>query len=104
MPRRRVRSDTERDPFEPLDGPVGDTLDLHGFAAAEAAPAVRTFVLRCGKRTPGALVHVITGRGRGSPAGPVLKTVVRSLLRSGELPLRAWGEDLDGGGFLLRLP
>jgi DNA-nicking Smr family endonuclease len=90
-------------PLEPLDGPAADTLDLHGMSAAEAVAAASAFVRRVHKRQPGALVHLITGRGRGSPGRPVLKPKVRTLLRSGELPVREWGEDLDGGGFLVRL-
>jgi hypothetical protein len=34
---------------------------------------------------------------------PVLKPRARMLLRSGDLPVAAWGEDLDGGGFPVRL-
>jgi hypothetical protein len=33
----------------------------------------------------------------------VLKTRVRTLLRSDSLPTAAWAEDLDGGGYLIRL-
>jgi len=90
-------------PFEPLEGPVADTLDLHGMAAAEATAAATAFVRRVAKRSPGALVHIITGRGRGSPGRPVLKPRIQALLKSGELPVAAWGLDLDGGGFLVRL-
>ena len=60
--------------LEPLDGPVADTLDLHGMTWSEAEPAVVAFLNRVRKRQPGALVHVITGKGRGSPGHPVLKT------------------------------
>lgn len=90
-------------PFEPLDGPVADTLDVHGMDAAAATAAVTAFLRRVAKRSPGALVHVITGRGRGSAGRPVLKPRIRTLLKSGELPVAAWGEDLDGGGYLVRL-
>jgi DNA-nicking Smr family endonuclease len=92
-----------RNPFEPLDGPVADTLDLHGMTAAEAVAAASAFVQRVQRRAPGSLVHLITGRGRGSPGRPVLKPKVKTLLKSGELPIDAWGEDLDGGGYLVRL-
>lgn len=97
------RPSAARDPFEPLSGPVSDTLDLHGFAGPEAVTAMSAFITRAQRRAPGTLVHVITGRGRGSPGMPVLKTRVRTLLREGTLPVAAWGEDLDGGGFLVRL-
>lgn len=92
-----------RDPFEPLFGAPADTLDLHGFRADEAVAAANEFIKRAQRRTPGGLVHIITGRGRGSAGGPVLKPRVRSLLKGGLLPVAAWGEDLDGGGFLVRL-
>ena len=103
MPRGSPPSAAPRNPFDPLDGPVDDTLDLHGFGAAEARTAAAAFLERTRRRTPGGLVHLITGKGRGSPGHPVLKTMIRTMLRSGELPAAAWGEDLDGGGFLVRL-
>jgi hypothetical protein len=103
MPRRSRGRPPGANPFEPLDGPVDDTLDLHGFDAASAERAVTDFLRRVQRRSPGALVHVITGRGRGSPGAPVLKRSVRTLLRSPDLPIAEWGEDLDGGGYLVRL-
>ena len=89
--------------LEPLDGPVHDTLDLHGMSGIDGVAAVMSFIQRVQRRQPGALVHVITGKGRGSPGRPVLKTKVKTLLRGGGLPVTVWGEDLDGGGFLIRL-
>ena len=86
-----------------LDGPVDDTLDLHGMTGIETAAAVTAFVTRVRKRHPGALVHVITGKGRRSAGRPVLKSKVRTLLRAGTLPVAEWAEDLDGGGYLIRL-
>ena len=89
--------------LDPLDGPVDDVLDLHGMTAAEALPAVSAFVRRVHRSRPGGLVRVVTGKGRGSPGQPVLKTRVRTLLREGALPVAEWGGDLDGGGYLIRL-
>lgn len=89
--------------LEPLDGPLTDTLDLHGMTWSQAEPAVVAFLTRNRKKSPGALVHVITGRGRGSPGHPVLKTRVRTLLKAGLPNVAAWGRDLDDGGFLIRL-
>jgi DNA-nicking Smr family endonuclease len=88
---------------DPLEGPVSDTLDLHGMTRWEAEAAVTSFLTRVYKRSPGALVHVITGKGRGSPGVPVLKTRVRTMLRQGIPQVEAWGPDLDGGGYLIRL-
>jgi DNA-nicking Smr family endonuclease len=86
-----------------IGGPVDDTLDLHGMTASEALSAVTAFVQRVRRRQPGGLVHVITGKGKGSPGQPVLRTRVRTLLRTGTLPIDEWAPDLDGGGYLIRL-
>lgn len=88
---------------DPLDGPVDDTLDLHGMSGTEAVAAVTAFIQRIRKRQPGALLHVITGKGKGSAGGPVLKGRVGTLLRNGSLPVAEWAVDLDGGGYLVRL-
>jgi DNA-nicking Smr family endonuclease len=102
--RRRPRRDAGPDPFEPLDGPLAATLDLHGFRAAEASTAVERFLDVSARHHPGGLVHIITGRGRGSPGEPVLKRTVTAMLRSGNLAdVETWGEDLDGGGLLVRM-
>jgi DNA-nicking Smr family endonuclease len=93
-----------RNPFDPLDGDVDATLDLHGDRADEARTRVTRFLAVTQRRQPGALVHIITGKGRRSPQGPVLKGAIRTLLRSGTLKeVVAWGPDLDGGGYLIRL-
>lgn len=92
------------DPFDPLDGTPSDTLDLHGFTAAEAMTHLEQYLGRQRKRAPGALLHIITGRGRNSPSGPVLKTRLRSFLRADAGGLvAAWSRDHDDGGFLVRL-
>jgi hypothetical protein len=103
VPRRSRAGPPGGNPFEPLEGDVADTLDLHGFDAAAAERAVLEFVRRVQRRSPGALVHVITGKGRRSAGAPVLKRSIRTLLRTGPLPVADWGEDLDGGGYLVRL-
>ena len=90
-------------PLDPLDGPIADTLDLHGMTWSEAEPAVAAFLTRVRKHEPGALVHVITGKGKGSPGRPVLKTRMKTMLRTNLPHVKAWGPDLDGGGYLIRL-
>jgi DNA-nicking Smr family endonuclease len=93
------------DPLDPLlDAPVHAALDLHGCTAAEARRLVRSFVESAARRAPGAVVHVITGRGKGSPGRPVVRGAVAELLR-GELAPRVadWSRDVDEGGFLVRV-
>jgi DNA-nicking Smr family endonuclease len=104
MARRRQRSEIPVNPFDRLDGPVAQTLDLHGAGVADARETVRRFIESVARHSPGSLVHVITGKGRGSAAGPVLKPLVRQLL-AGELARLTveWAADPDGGGFLVRL-
>lgn len=99
----RRRPGRRHDPFDPLDGPASTTLDLHGFRASEVREQLPLFLKSARKRHPRGLVHVITGKGRGSAGGPVLKTLVRTMLRNGELEVSEWREDSAGGGYLLRL-
>lgn len=91
-----------RDPL--LDADAEGELDLHGFSANEAPPAVRAFLERWQRRKTGAVVHIITGRGKGSPAGPVLRGVVAGLLK-GPLAIFAaeWSLDDADGGFKVRV-
>lgn len=104
MKKRNRKGPPPRNPFEPLDGPIDGTLDLHGDRADEARARVVRFLAETHRRKPGALVHVITGQGRGSARGPVLKGAIRSLLRADAVKeVAAWGPDLDGGGYLVRL-
>ena len=101
--RHRTSHAPRLNPLDPLDGVPSDELDLHGFRAAEAAVHVDQYLTRERKRLPGALVHIITGKGRNSPNGPVLKTVVRRVLDADAgRRIAAWGRDHDEGGFLIR--
>ena len=91
-----------RDPL--LDARADAELDLHGFGAMEARSAVRGFLESWRRRKPGAVVHIITGRGKGSPGAPVLRGLVKTLLRS---ELRAlvseWGLDDGEGGYRVKV-
>lgn len=93
-----------RNPFDPLDGPIDHVLDLHGMNSVEAQVRVTSFLQTNARRRPGALLHIVTGRGRGSVAGPVLRPLVKRLL-TGELArfVAAMGRDVDDGGFVVRL-
>jgi DNA-nicking Smr family endonuclease len=87
-----------------LDARAEAELDLHGFSAAEAPPAVRTFLESWQRRKAGAVVLLITGKGKGSPNGPVLRGLVKSLLQ-GELYalVREWRLDDGEGGYRVKV-
>ena len=87
-----------------LDARVDAQLDLHGYSATEAPSAVRTFLDTWRRRKPGALVHIITGKGKGSANGPVLRGLVKGLLQ-GELRamVAEWGLDDGEGGYRVRV-
>ncbi len=58
---------------------------------------------RAGARS-GDVVHIVTGRGRGSAGRPVLRPLVARLLRDELAPLVAeHSKDLNEGGYLVRL-
>jgi hypothetical protein len=102
--RRGRASAIGHDPFDPLEGRVDDTLDLHGFTAAEARARLEQYFAGARRQRAGQLVHIITGKGRNSPGGAVLKPAVRGLLRSGSVPdIARWGVDDNEGGFLVRV-
>ncbi len=89
--------------------PIFDTspvamLDLHHFAVTEVEAAVCNFLKTWQKRAPGAVVHIVTGKGRQSSGSPVLKPRVRKCLKANTLSVvKDWTRDLDDGGFLVLL-
>lgn len=99
---RRQPTFDSRDPL--LDARVDGELDLHGYSATEAPSAVRTFLETWRRRKTGALVHIVTGKGKGSANGPVLRGLVKGLLQ-GELRamVAEWGLDDGEGGYRVRV-
>jgi Smr domain len=91
-----------RDPL--LDARADGELDLHGFGAIEARSAVRAFLESWRRRKAGAVVHIITGKGKGSAGAPVLRGLVKTLLL-GELRgmVSEWGLDDGEGGYRVRV-
>lgn len=87
-----------------LDATPRATLDLHGDTALDAERRVRDFILAHAQVSRGQVLHVITGRGRGSQGRPVLPGVVRRVL-SGDVArfVSDWDRDLDDAGFMIRL-
>jgi len=87
-----------------LDAAPVATLDLHGDTAVDAERRVRDFILTHARISRGRVVHVITGRGRGSAGAPVLPGVVRRVLRGDVAPWVAeFDRDLDEAGYLIRI-
>lgn len=62
------------------DRPPAAVLDLHGQSVLEAVGNAEGFLRVQRKARPGAVVRVITGRGRAGGAAPI-RTRVRTLLR-----------------------
>jgi len=88
---------------ELLDAKVADTIDLHGLNAADAEHTVRNVVENWHRRGGGVL-HFITGKGKGSVAGPVLRRKVAALLKRDVSGYVAdWARDDSGGGFKVRV-
>jgi hypothetical protein len=65
--------------LEPLDGPVADTLDLHGMTWSQAEPAVVAFLNRIRKRQRGALVQRQSDRSIACVA-PAARTLTRTAM------------------------
>jgi DNA-nicking Smr family endonuclease len=93
------------DAFDDLLGaPLAGQIDLHGMSAAQAESAVRSFVDGWRRREPGAVVLIITGKGRGSPDGAVLLPAMRILLRTKLSGLVSdWALDDSEGAFRVRV-
>jgi DNA-nicking Smr family endonuclease len=104
MARRARRHIPRLDAFDPLEGPTTDEIDLHGLTSPQARERVRTGLERARAKTPGGLIHIITGKGKNSVGQPVLFGLVRNMLSSGKLAeVARWGVDYDDGGYLVRL-
>ena len=87
-----------------LDARPLETLDLHGHAAHEVPALVRGFLTNWQRRSPGGIVHIITGKGRGSTNGAVLRPKVAALLKTELHALVAdWARTSDDGGYAIKL-
>jgi DNA-nicking Smr family endonuclease len=87
------------------DRPAEAVFDLHGQAAAEAVNNAERFLLAQARARPGAVVRIITGRGRAGGGAPI-RTGVRSLLRRWREESRVIRDYLleeSEGSFLIRL-
>ncbi len=87
------------------DRPPDAVFDLHGQTVVEAASNAERFLRAQARARPGAVVRLITGRGRSGGGAPV-RTRVRGLLRalkeSGSVVRDYLLEDTEGS-YLVRL-
>jgi DNA-nicking Smr family endonuclease len=87
------------------DRPAQATFDLHGQTVKEAAANAERFLRVQARARPGAVVRLITGRGRSGGGAPV-RTRVRSLLRAFReqgTVVRDYVLEESDGSFLVRL-
>ena len=87
------------------DGPARAEFDLHGQTVSEAATNAERFLRAQARVRPGALVRLITGRGRSGGRAPV-STRVRTLilaLRDQRSVVRDYVLEDSEGSFLVRL-
>jgi DNA-nicking Smr family endonuclease len=81
------------------------TFDLHGQTVSEAAANADRFLRAQAKARPGAVVRLITGRGRAGGGAPI-RTRVRSQLRALReqgTAVRDYVLEETEGSFLVRL-
>src|SRR5690348_13260759 len=91
-----------------LDAKAVATLDLHGFPAGEVESALRAFLETWKARAPGGIVHVITGRGRGSKGAPIIKSLVKigraSCRERGRIWTGDWSSDVCSSDLPTSIP
>lgn len=65
---------------------------------------VQAFLLVEARSSRGRVVHIITGKGKGSQSEAVLRPLIATELRGACAPLVAdWSRDTDDGGYVVRL-
>jgi len=96
---------TEAPVLDWTDRPAQATFDLHGQTVSEAAANAERFLRVQAKARPGAVVRLITGRGRAGGGAPI-RTRVRTLLRElrdQKIVVRDFVLEDSEGSFLVRL-
>jgi DNA-nicking Smr family endonuclease len=81
------------------------TFDLHGQTVLDAGANAERFLRSQAKARPGAIVRIITGRGRAGGGAPIrtrVRTLLRQLKTSGAIVHDFTLEDTEGS-FLVRL-
>ena len=80
------------------------TLDLHGLTREQGRRRVRNLLTTHSRISAGRTVHIITGKGAGSVAAPVLRDLVRDML-VGEMAAQVadFAGMMGGGGWVVRV-
>jgi DNA-nicking Smr family endonuclease len=81
------------------------TFDLHGQAVLEAASNAERFLRAQRRARPGAVVRLITGRGRSGGGAPVrtrIRTLLRAMREQGEV-VRDFELEASEGSYVVRL-
>jgi DNA-nicking Smr family endonuclease len=84
---------------------VDATFDLHGQTVLEGATNAERFLRAQAKARPGAVVRLITGRGRAGGGAPIrtrVRVLLRTLKESGAV-VRDYELEETEGSFLVRL-
>jgi DNA-nicking Smr family endonuclease len=87
------------------DRPAAATFDLHGQTVSEAAANAERFLRVQARARPGAVIRLITGRGRSRGGAPVrtrVRTLLRGLREQGAI-VRDYVLEETEGSFLVRL-
>jgi DNA-nicking Smr family endonuclease len=81
------------------------TFDLHGQTVLEATANAERFLRAQARARPGAVVRLITGRGRGGGAAPIrsrVRVLLRTMKASGSI-VRDYELEDSEGSYLVRL-
>ncbi|MEX2156748.1 MAG: Smr/MutS family protein [Gemmatimonadales bacterium] len=86
------------------DAPLAGRVNLHGLSVDQAELVVRNFIDTWRRREPGAVILIITGKGKGSADGPVLRPAIQTLLKT-KLSgfVSEWALDDSEGAFRVRV-
>ena len=104
MPKRRSKHPRFDSGDDLHSAPLASRVDLHGLSADQAESVVRSFLDTWRRREPGAVVLIITGKGKGSPDGPVLRPAIQTLLKTRLSGFVAdWTLDDSEGAFRVRV-
>lgn len=80
-----------------------DELDLHGMKVVQARRRIGSFLRAAARTHPGAVVRIITGRGRHSPGAPALGPALEEELSRLTALVAEFRPAPDGGSYLIRL-